>query len=94
METQEGDRKNAILRGFEKRILFQRPLLRSQPLTRKIHQSAFNAPLSAKGWYLKNQPFANVLPTFDIPKRGVQYIYLPADASGPGYIFRSGRKFG
>jgi len=25
METQEGDRKNAILRGFEKRILFQRP---------------------------------------------------------------------
>ena len=26
METQEGDRKNAILRGFEKRILFQRPL--------------------------------------------------------------------
>ena len=43
--------------------------LSSQPLTHKMHQSALNAHLTAKGWLPKNQPFANVLPTIDIAKR-------------------------
>ena len=41
--------------------------LSSQPLTHRMPQSALNAQLAAKGWRPKNQPFANVLPTFDTP---------------------------